>query len=117
MRFYLGCAVPMAMVWYVGVGAGILLGQFIPSSWEIEFAIPLMFLGLLVLSTFNGPGVVAAVIGGTVAVIGRDWPSGSGLLLGAVLGVAVAGVLDLLLDDSDDSDASDGSGGRLEEAR
>ncbi|MDH3300817.1 MAG: AzlC family ABC transporter permease [Acidimicrobiia bacterium] len=101
IRFYLASAAPMASVWYVGVGAGILLGQFIPAAWEIEFAIPLMFLGLLVLSTFNLPGVVAAMIGGTVAVIGRGWPSGSGLLLGAVLGVAVAGVLDGLLSDSD----------------
>lgn len=97
IRYYLASAVPMATVWYFGVGAGILLGQFIPPSWEIEFAIPLMFLGLLVLSTFNLPGVVAALIGGTVAVIGRGWPSGTGLLLGAVLGVAVAGMLDGLL--------------------
>ncbi len=102
MRYYLACAAPMAVVWYIGVGAGILLGQFIPESWEIEFAIPLMFLGLLVMSTFNIPGVVAALIGGTVAVAGRGWPSGSGLLLGAVLGVAVAGMLDGYLDDSAD---------------
>ncbi len=97
LRFFLGSAIPMATVWYFGVGAGILLGEFIPASWEIEFAIPLMFLGLLVLSTFNLPGVVAAVIGGAVAVLGRDWPAGTGLLTGAVLGVIVAGVLDWYL--------------------
>ena len=105
----------MATVWYLGVGSGILLGQFIPAAWEIEFAIPLMFLGLLVLSTFNLPGVIAAVIGGTVAVIGRGWPSGTGLLLGAVLGVAVAGVLDGLLDDSAANPADVSTGGDLEE--
>lgn len=114
MRFHLAAAAPMAAVWYVGVGAGILLGQFIPPAWEIEFAIPLMFLGLLVLSTFNLPGVVAAVLGGTVAVVGRGWPSGTGLLLGAVLGVAVAGVLDELLGVSDGKAAGDGPVGDTE---
>ncbi len=108
IRFYVASAAPMAVVWYLGVGAGILLGRFIPAAWEIEFAIPLLFLGLLVLSTFNLPGVVAAAIGGTVAVAGRDWPSGSGLLLGAVLGVAVAGVLDRLLLGPDGEIAVDG---------
>ena len=99
IRFFLGSAIPMATVWYLGVGAGILLGEFIPAAWEIEFAIPLMFLGLLVLSTFNLPGVVAAVIGGTVAVVGRDWPAGTGLLTGALLGVVVAGIIDWYLGD------------------
>jgi len=94
MAYYLGSALPMASVWLVGVASGIGLGQFIPASWEIEFAIPLMFLGLLILSTSNLPGVVAAVIGASVAVVGRDWPSGSGLLTGAVLGVVVAGTMD-----------------------
>ncbi len=98
IRFYLGSAVPMASVWFGGVAAGIMLGQLIPPSWEIEFAIPLMFLGLLVMSIFNGPGVVAAVVGGMVAVVGRGWPAGTGLLLGAVLGVVVAGGLDWLIE-------------------
>lgn len=104
MWYFIGCAIPMATVWYAGVGAGILLGQFIPPSWEIEFAIPLMFLGLLVLSTFNMAGVAAALIGGTVAVLGRDWPSGTGLLAGAILGVAVAGAIDWFLVDTEPGD-------------
>ena len=74
-----------------------------------------MFLGLLVLSTFNLPGVVAAIIGGTVAVVGRGWPSGSGLLLGAVLGVVVAGVLDGFLEEST-ADAESTVGGFEEES-
>ena len=98
MWFFLGTAIPMMMVWVAAVGAGVYLGELIPAEWEVDFAIPLMFLGLMVMSTSNIPGVVAATIGGTVAVVARDWPSGSGLLTGAVLGVLVAGVLDALLE-------------------
>jgi predicted branched-subunit amino acid permease len=104
MWYYFGTAGPMAGVWLGTVAAGIVLGQLIPPEWEIDFAIPLMFLGLLVMSTFNVQGVVAALIGGTVAVLGRDWPSGSGLLTGAIAGVIVAGLLDLVLDSKLDGD-------------
>ncbi len=97
MSHYVGTAIPMLGVWVVGAAAGLALGDVIPASWEVDFAIPLMFLGLMVMSLFNVPSIVAAVIGGTVAVVGRDWPNGLGLLAGAVLGVAVAGLLDQAL--------------------
>lgn len=96
-RYYVGTAVPMLVVWVIGVAAGIVLGDVIPAEWEIEFAIPLMFLGLMVMSISNLPAILAAVIGGTIAVLGQGWPSGSGLLTGAVAGVAIAGVVDWYL--------------------
>ncbi|MDH3296557.1 MAG: AzlC family ABC transporter permease [Acidimicrobiia bacterium] len=95
---FFGTVVPMATVWPVTIAAGLWLGQLIPPEWEVDFAIPLMFLGLMVMSIANGPGLVAAVVGGTVAVAGREWPSGTGLVAGAVLGVAVAGLLDRAFD-------------------
>jgi len=113
MWFFLGTAIPMMMVWVGAVGAGVYLGELIPAAWEVDFAIPLMFLGLMVLSTSNIPGVVAAIIGGTVAVVGRDWPNGSGLLTGAVLGVLVAGLLDALLERRRNSHGD--SGGTIDE--
>ena len=98
MWYYIGTAAPVVAMWIGTVTLGIFVGELLPAEWEIDFAIPLMFLGLMVISTSNLPGVVAAIVAGTVAVLGRDWPSGSGLLTGAVLGVVVAGLLDLALE-------------------
>ena len=98
MSHYIGTGVPMLGVWVVGVVLGLVVGDVIPAEWEVDFAIPLMFLGLMVMSLFNASSVVAAVLGGTVAVVGRDWPNGMGLLIGAIAGVAAAGLVDLLLD-------------------
>ena len=92
--YYLATALPMLSMWLVATAAGILIGDVIPAEWEVGFAIPIMFLGLMVLSISNRPGVLAALVGGSVAVAGRSWPSGTGLLAGAVLGVIVGGAAD-----------------------
>ncbi len=97
MSHYIGTAVPMMGVWLLGSAVGLVLGDVIPAEWQVDFAIPLMFLGLMVMSMFNAPSVVAAVLGGLVAVIGREWPNGLGLLLGAIVGVVGAAAVDSLL--------------------
>ena len=98
MWHLLGTAVPMLAVWLVTIAIGLFVGELLPPEWEVDFAIPLMFLGLMVMATTNVPGLAAALVGGGVAVVGRDWPSGSGLLAGAILGVIVAGLLDIILE-------------------
>lgn len=94
MPYYLASGLTMALPWQAATAAGILIGDVIPQEWEVGFSVPLMFLGLMVMSINDRPAVAAAVVGGTVSVAGRSWPSGSGLLAGAVLGVVAAGFLD-----------------------
>ncbi len=92
--YYLATAIPMVSMWLVATAVGILIGDIIPAQWEVGFTIPIMFLGLMVMSISNRPGILASVVGGAVAVAGRSWPSGTGLLAGAVLGVIVGGAAD-----------------------
>ncbi len=94
MAYYLGTALPMCSLWLVGTAVGIALGDVIPASWEIDFGVPLMFAGLMVMSLVSRPAVVAAAVGGGVAYIGRGWPNGTGLLVGAVAGVVAAALVD-----------------------
>ena len=67
------------------------LGAQVPASWSLDFAIPLMFVILLVPTIKGRPELVAAVIGATVAVVTAGAPYGLGLMIGAVSGV-VAGI-------------------------
>lgn len=87
---FLGGGSVLFVFWQVTVGLGILLGDVVPQSWDLGFAVPLLFLGLLILSAKNSPGVLAAVVAAVVAVFGRNLPQGSGLLLAIVFGVAAA---------------------------
>jgi 4-azaleucine resistance transporter AzlC len=98
-NYYLAVAASLWGVWQVCTVAGVLLGTGVPDSWGLAFAVPLVFLALLVPAVSNRPSAAAAVVGGGVAVAGEvvvvggspGLPFNIGLLLGAVAGV-LAGV-------------------------
>jgi len=86
--YYFGGAVTLWLTWQVATTSGFVLGAAIPTSWSLEFAIPLTFLALLVLAVKDKPGLVAAVAGGGVALVAISMPYNLGLVLGAIAGVA-----------------------------
>jgi 4-azaleucine resistance transporter AzlC len=90
--YYLGAAATMYVVWQVATAVGALLGERVPSDSGVGFAVPLVFLSLLVSEVSGRPRLAAAVVGGSVAVAGAAWPLNLGLVGGALAGV-VAGVV------------------------
>jgi predicted branched-subunit amino acid permease len=90
-NFYLGAALTLWATWQITTTAGFLLGASVPESWSLEFAIPLVFLALLVVAVKDWPGVVAAATGGFVALVAIGLPYHLGLVAGALAGIA-AGV-------------------------
>lgn len=89
--FYIGAGATLWSSWQFASIAGVLLGVEVPESWGLEFTIPLVFLVLLVPVVETRPGLIAAIVGGGVAVLAHGASLGLGLVLGAVAGVA-AGV-------------------------
>jgi predicted branched-subunit amino acid permease len=92
MWHFVGAGLFAWTIWQISVGLGILLGDVVREEWSLSFAVAIVFVGLLVLSVKDRPGIVAAVVAGVVVVITRELPQGSGLLLAIVLGVIAAGV-------------------------
>lgn len=90
--FFTGAGLALWAVWQATTLTGALLGTRLPESLSLEFAIPLVFLALLVLTVTNRPELVAAVTGGAVALLASSAPYGLGLIAGALSGV-VAGVV------------------------
>lgn len=90
--FFFGGAISLWITWQVTSAAGVLLGASIPESWSLDFAIPLVFLALLVPALRDRPSVVAALVGGVVALAVNDVSYNLGLLIGALCGIA-AGVI------------------------
>ncbi|MFB6087738.1 MAG: AzlC family ABC transporter permease [Haloarculaceae archaeon] len=88
--YYLGAALTLWLPWQLGTVTGAVLGSSVPASWHLEFAVPLVFLALLVEALEDRDHIVAAGVGGTVAVVGAGLPLNLGLVVGAVAGV-VAG--------------------------
>lgn len=86
--YYLGAAVTLWAVWQVATVAGIVVGSTVPDSLPLDFAVPLVFLVLLVPAITSRPAGVAALVGGGVAVLSGQ--AGAGHL--SVLGGALAGI-------------------------
>ncbi len=92
-QYYLGAMAMMIGPWVVWVALGILVGAQVPPEWNLGFAIPVLFAGLMVLGIRNLAGLAAATIGFSVTVALSSLPNRSGLLIGAFVGIAVAAFL------------------------
>lgn len=92
VSYYLGVAVTLWVVWQVTTIAGVVLGASVPESLGLEFAVPLVFLALLVPAMEDRPTTVAGTVGGAVAVGSAGLPLNLGLLVGATVGI-VTGLL------------------------
>jgi 4-azaleucine resistance transporter AzlC len=90
--YYLAAALTFMLFWNTMVALGLLIGPVVPESWQLEFAVPVMFTGIIVMGIDRYPKAVAAVVGAAGAFVFAGLPNRSGLLAGAVLGIA-AGII------------------------
>lgn len=91
--FYIGAGLSLWGVWQVSTVVGLLIGTALPAGVHLEFAVPLVFLVLLVPSVTNRPSVVAAAVGGVSAVVAAQLGAGPlSIIIGSLVGI-VAGAL------------------------
>ena len=86
--YYLGAGLQLWITWQTGTAAGVFLGSKVPPSWGLDFAVPLSFLALAVASVRDSPTAVAALVGGSFAVLARSLPFNLGLVGAVALGIA-----------------------------
>ncbi|HZW27480.1 MAG TPA: AzlC family ABC transporter permease [Trueperaceae bacterium] len=92
VAYALGNGVPMWFTWVGATAAGALLGAQLPPEWQLDFAVPLLFLALLVPAVTTRPLLVAAVVAGALALALAPLPYNLGLMVGSLAGIA-AGVV------------------------
>lgn len=92
--FFFGVGVGLWGPWQLATIAGVVAGAQIPESLGLEFAIPLVFLVLLIPVIQTRPGLAAALVGGVIAVVADGAPFHLGLVIGAVAGVVTGVVLE-----------------------
>ena len=90
--YFMGAGLGLWVTWQVFTVVGIVVGAQVPASWSLDFAVPLMFVILLVPTLKGRPELIAAIVGAAVAVAAAGAPYGLGLMIGAIAGIA-AGVV------------------------
>ena len=96
--YFLGAGLTLWTAWQASTVAGALLGNAVPESVPLGFAVPLVFLVLLIPTLTKLHAIVAAAVGGVATVAALE--AGVGPL--SIMVGAVAGVLAGALVDSDD---------------
>jgi 4-azaleucine resistance transporter AzlC len=90
--YYLGIGLLAWSVWLASIALGILVGNLVPPGLGLEFAIPVLFIGLLVPTIVRRPTMVAALVAVAVTGVFSGVPNRGGILIGGFAGM-IAGTL------------------------
>jgi 4-azaleucine resistance transporter AzlC len=92
--FLFGAGLALWTIWQISTALGVFLGSAIPDSWQLDFALPLTFIAMVVPVLKNRPMVAAAVSASLVALVAYSLPFKLGLILAALTGIAVGTFLE-----------------------
>lgn len=96
MPYYLAVALLLWVAWQVMTVIGALVGASVPDEVPLDFAVPLVFLVLLVPVVESRPAAVAALVGGAGAVASAQLGAGRlALMVGSILGIAAGTVAEI----------------------
>ena len=99
LPYFLGAGLLLWAAWQVSTIVGVLVGSAVPADVPLDFAVPLVFLVLLVPTLTSRPALVAAAVGGGAAVAAAE--AGAGplyVIVGALAGIAAGAVADVVED-------------------
>lgn len=99
LPYYFGAGFLLWANWQVCTIIGILVGSALPDSLPLDFAVPLVFLVLLVPAITSRPAAVAAIVGGLAALTAGEAGAGHlAVLVGALAGIAAGAVAEAALE-------------------
>ena len=86
--------VALWVAWQLSTMVGLFLGQQLPESLPLDFALPLTFIAIVVPLVRDRATVADAVVAGVVIVLVFDAPLKLGLLIAALAGMVAGLALD-----------------------
>ena len=92
--YWLTIALTFYSFWHVFVTTGMVLGPTIPPTWPVEFAVPAMFVAIVVPAIKDRPAAVAALVGALIGATASTLPLGLGLIVGGAVGMVAGTVAD-----------------------
>lgn len=87
--YFLGAGFTLWTGWQISTALGIFLGTQVPSSWMLDFSLALTFIALVVPALKDRPAALAALVAGITALAAYGLPYKLGLILAALVGIAM----------------------------
>lgn len=95
--YYLGMGVVVWLQWVLMTALGAVLGTQLPAGLQLDFAVPLSFLALVVPLVTTRPTLAAAATGGALAILLVGLPFSLGLVVATLVGVAAGTATESML--------------------
>ncbi len=103
LPFYFSIGALLWSCWMASTAIGALVGSSVPDEVPLEFAIPLVFLVLLVPVLDRRPAVLAAFVGGIGAVAASELGAARlSIVIGGILGIAAGTVAETIAESRQD---------------
>jgi len=90
--FFLGAGLTLWTTWQASTAAGLYLGARIPTSWHLEFALPLTFLALARPAVTDRATAITVLVASVVGIASYGLAMRLGIIVGALAGIA-AGIV------------------------
>ncbi len=87
--FYVGVAAPIWLVWMASTIIGVFVGAQVPEGWSLEFAIPLIFMVLIIPAVTDYASAAAALAAGVTVIVADPLPFNLALIVAALVGIGV----------------------------
>ena len=95
-QYFLASGFTFWSLWMTFTGLGLFIGPVVPAEWQLSFAAPVLFMGLLAVSVDNWRKVAVAGVAMVLTLLLADLPHRTGLLFAALIAVALGLVLERL---------------------
>lgn len=95
-RYYLTVGGFFYVTWQIITLLGMAIGPVIPDEWRLDFAVPIMFMGLVLIGINRISAGVAAMVGGLVGLATVGLQDRLGILVGALAGVVAGTIADFV---------------------
>lgn len=93
IMFYLGAGMCMSLFWQLFVTVGFIFGNFLPSSLNLDFAVPLSFIALTIPTLKNKNYYYVVLISSVCSIVFNSVPYNLGLLISAGIALIVGSIL------------------------
>ncbi|MGH3650174.1 MAG: AzlC family ABC transporter permease [Acidimicrobiia bacterium] len=92
--YYLVAGMTFWTLWQLTTAVGLAIGPVVPEEWSLEFAVPLLFVGLVVLGIDKPSKLAAALVGAGVTFLAAGLPNRTSLFVGAMAGILAGTIVE-----------------------